>query len=136
MLNRLIRDVNNMDYNYSIDLNNRIIYVKVTGVINETNGADLGIQIRLKALELNCKIFFDFSESQNKISMGSAYFWFANQYGNIDPKIRYIPTAYHINNEETAFYSFLQTVAMNQGIRIRIFSIEEDALIWLKSQIY
>lgn len=136
MLNRLIRDVNNLNYNYSIDLKNRIIYVKVSGVINETNGADLGIQIRLKALELNCKIFFDLSESQNKISMGSAYFWFANQYNKIDPKVRYIPTAYLINNEQAVYYGFLQTVSMNQGIRIRVFSDEENAKFWLNSQFY
>jgi len=66
--------------------------------------------------------------------MGSAYFWFGNQYSKIDPKVRYIPCAYYISNVENVFYSFLQTVCMNQGIKIRVFGEEEDALSWLKSQ--
>jgi len=134
MLDRLITSEGTMSYHYSFDLMNRIIYVKICGVINETNAAELGAFLRTKALDMNFKLFFDLSESENKISMGSAYFWFGNQYSKIDPKVRYIPCAYYINIAENVFYSFLQTVCMNQGIKIRVFSVEQDALSWLKSQ--
>lgn len=136
MLDRLITNEGSMNYHYSFDLMNKIIYIKISGIINETNAAELGAFVRTKALDMNFKLFFDLIDSQNKISMGNAYFWFGNQYSKIDPKVRYIPCAYIINNTENVFYSFLQTVCMNQGIKIRIFSEEEDALSWLKSQSY
>jgi hypothetical protein len=119
---------------YTIDMFNKIIYVKVTGNIYENEAAELGVFFRKKALETNCKLFFDFSEAYNFILMGSLYFWFEHYYDQIDDKIRYIPTAYLMNKEQENLYNFIQTLCSNHGINISIFKSATAAENWLKSE--
>ncbi|MBP1677134.1 MAG: hypothetical protein H6Q20_1693 [Bacteroidetes bacterium] len=118
-------------YFYTIDIVNKIIYVKISGNIYENEAAEMGIFFRKKALETDCKLFFDFSEAYNFILMGSAYFWFEHYYDKIDEKIRYTPTAYIMNPEQESFYNFIQTVCLNHGINIRVYKSEEQAVKWL-----
>lgn len=119
---------------YTIDMFNKIIYVKVTGNMYENEAAELGVFFRKKALETNCKLFFDFSEAYNFILMGSLYFWFEHYYDEIDEKIRYIPTAYLMNKEQENLYNFIQTVCSNHGINISVFKSAAAAENWLKSE--
>lgn len=132
MLANLLYTRNKMEYNYSIDMANKIIHVKVTGDIYETDAAEMGLFLRRKALDLNCKLFLDLSEAFCYILMGTAYFWVERRYDVIDERMRYISTAYLINQEQESYYNFIQTVCLNHGVKIRVFKAEDDALAWLK----
>ncbi len=129
-----INTIRQLQYNYSIDMDKKIIYVKVKGNIIESEGAEMGLFFRTKALELDCKLYFDMTETHNSISMGSVYFWFEHQYGDINEKFRFINTAYKINDEQDKLYDFIQTVCFNQGIRTRVFKTENEAIEWLMSK--
>ncbi len=134
MVKSSIHTVGQLQYNYSVDMNNKIIYVKVKGKINESEGAEMGVFLRTKACELDCKLYLDMTETQNYVSMGSVYFWFEHRYNDVNEKFRFINTAYRVNDEQDKLYDFIQTICMNQGIRTRIFKSEIEAIAWLKIQ--
>lgn len=133
MLARQLYTRNKMEYNYSIDMVNKIIHVKVTGDIHETDAAEMGVLLRRKALDLNCKLFLDLSDAVSYILMGTAYFWVERRYDVVDERMRYISTAYLINPEQESYYNFIQTVCLNHGVKVRVFDVEDDAINWLKS---
>ena len=133
MLASLLYTKNKMEYNYSIDMVNKIIHVKVTGDIHETEAAEMGVLLRRKALDLKCKLFLDLSDANCHILMGTAYFWVERRYDVVDERMRYISTAYLINPEQESYYNFIQTLCLNHGIKVRIFKSEDDAIGWLKS---
>ena len=58
-----INTIRQLQYNYSVDMNKKIIYVKVEGNIIESEGAEMGLFFRTKALELGCKLYFDLTEN-------------------------------------------------------------------------
>jgi hypothetical protein len=122
-----------MEYTYDIIENYKVIFVKVSGILNVQEVALMGKTIRLKAKELNYKILFDFTHTKNKISTAEAYFWFTNHYDKIDMKLRYIPTAHISNEEDKSFFYFFETTCYNKCIKVKMFMEKEKALEWLKS---
>ncbi len=119
-----------MEYTYKVISNYKIIKVKVIGDLATKETASMGKIIRLKAKEMNYKIFFDLTQANNKISISEAYFWFADHYDNIDIKLRYIPTAYLTNEKDKSFFNFFETTCLNKGIRVKMFMKMEEAFEW------
>lgn len=119
-----------MEYSYVI--NNRIIYVIVAGILIAEEVALMGKEIRLKALNLNCKIIFDFTNTKNQITITESYFLFSNYYDNVDRRLRYIPTAHITNNENEDFFKFVETTSYNNGILIKMFKKREEVVKWFE----
>ncbi|MDD3079666.1 MAG: hypothetical protein PHH37_11270 [Paludibacter sp.] len=132
MLAKVLFNDKLMKYNYSIDINNKIIFVNVTGSIYESDASEIGLLLRQKAQEMRYSLIFNLVETDNNISMGSAYFWFEKYYDRINDKLRFIPTAYITHKNQGSYYNFIQTICLNHGIKTRIFDNEEAAINWLK----
>ncbi|MDD3321550.1 MAG: hypothetical protein PHS59_08915 [Paludibacter sp.] len=120
-----------MEYTFELINDFKIIEVKVFSIFEENDAVIMGKMIRKKAIELNYKILYDFSQSINRISYTKAYYWFREHYDNIDIKYRYIPTAHITNEEDFVFFNFFETTCINSGIRIKLFRKRDDALEWL-----
>jgi hypothetical protein len=121
-----------MKYTCEIISDYKIIKVKVVGDLTVRETASMGKAIRLKAIEINYKILFDFTQTKNKISIGDAYFWFSDNYDAIDNKLRYIKTAHLTNQVDKSDFGFFETSCFNKGISVKIFLEKEEALKWLK----
>ena len=119
-----------MEYSYVI--NNKIIIVIVVGILIAEEVALMGIKIRIKALNLNCKIIFDFTNAKNQMTIANAYYWFLDYYDNVDMKFRYIQTAHLSNEQNEAFFKFVETTCNNKGILIRMFKEKKEALLWFE----
>ena len=121
-----------MEYNYKLISEFKIIKVTVKGDISAEETALMGKTIRVKAKEIDYKIFFDLVQTRNRISIFEAYSWFADHYDKIDVKLRYIPTAYLSNEKDRDFFRFFETTCLNKGIRVRMFMEMDKAMEWLK----
>jgi hypothetical protein len=91
----------------------------------------MGLEILLKAKELNFKVIFDHRFSKNRISIAEAYSWFSNHYDHIDIELRRIPTAYISNKEDWDFYSFFECTCYNKGIPIKVFREQNADSEWI-----
>lgn len=120
-----------MQYTYSVNLVKKIILVKVKGNLVPAKAALLGRKIRSKAKELNCKIVFDLTDTQNYILIGEALFWISNHYDIIDSDLKFIPTAYIINDKDESFYTFVETVFSSKGLLAKSFKEEQAAIDWV-----
>ena len=109
--------------NYTTEINeiDTTIIVTTTGDLKTTETAEMGLLIRLQALDLKYKIIFDFSLSKNFISCGEAYFWFADYYDGINIKFRRIPTAIITNANDADFFEFYENTCYNRGIQLKMF---------------
>jgi hypothetical protein len=121
-----------MKYTCEIISDYKIIKVNVVGDLTVNEAASMGKTVRLKAIEMNYKILFDFTQTKNKISIGDAYFWFSDHYDTINSKLRYIKTAHLTNKIDKSDFDFFETSCFNKGISVKIFLETEKALEWLK----
>jgi hypothetical protein len=125
--------VENMNYKFEINSENRTIHVITMGDLITKEVAAMGLEIMMKAKELKYNIVYDHRQSKNKISIGEAYYWFSTHYDCIDKKLRFIPTAYIANKGDWDFYSFFECSCVNKGIPLRVFQEESSAIKWLES---
>ena len=122
-----------MEYTYEIIREDKIIIVTVWGDLTTAETALMGKTIRQKAKTMNYNILFDFRNSRHKLSIGEAYFWFANHYDKINIGFRTIPTVHLINENDKQFFHFFETTSFNKGIKIKMCTEMEHALEYLKS---
>jgi hypothetical protein len=121
-----------MEYTYEINSESKTINVITIGDLITEEAAALGLEVMMKAKELQYRIVFDHRLSKNRISIGEAYFWFSIHYDNIDRELRSIPTAYIVSEIDWEFYSFFQCTCINKGIPIKAFLDETAALKWFE----
>lgn len=120
-----------MEYTYELNSEMQTIIVKTTGYLTTKKTAAMGVEILLKAKDLNYKVIFDHRLSKNRISIAEAYSWYSNHYDHIDIELRRIPTAYISNKEDLPFYSFFECTCNNKGIIIKVFREENAVLEWV-----
>ncbi len=120
-----------MNYSYEKNESSKTITVRTTGHLNTKELSEMGVLIRLHAVDSKSKIIFDHRLSKNFITITQAYYWFSDYYDVIDIKLRQIPTAIITNKEDDNFFQFLETRCSNQGIPIKVFLEEKTAIDWL-----
>ena len=124
-----------MTYSYKIYKINEVskaIIVDVIGDMHTTDFAKLDVEICSLALNLNCKIIFNFKNAIIRIGFGEAYFWFSNHLDKVNLQFRRIPTAHIANDSNELFLHFIETTWSNQGVSIKMFKKDTDALEWLE----
>lgn len=120
-----------MNYSYQKNENTRIITVRTTGHLKTKELSEMGVLIRLQAIDMKYKIIFDHRLSKNLITITEAYYWFSDYYDVVNIKLRQIRSAIITNKEDNEFFQFLETTCSNQGIPIKVFLEEEPAIDWL-----
>jgi len=121
-----------MEYSYSVNDISQTIIVVIVGEVTAANFEKLDIEICLLALNLHYKIIFDFSQTTITISMGEAYFWFANHLDKINLLFRRIPTAHIANDKNENFFHFVEITWNNNGIITKMFKDLEEASNWVE----
>jgi hypothetical protein len=117
-----------MEHAYKIDESKQIIFVTITGNVHEKEASVVGILMRMKAIELNYGLLFDFRLSTNHITVGQAYFWFDRYY---DAELKKVKTVHLINQSDYHFFEFVQTTSKNRGAKLKVFTNEAEAIEWL-----
>jgi len=120
-----------MTYSYKINNTTKAIIVDINGEMYPTDFAKLDVEVCTLALNLNYKIIFNFKKAIVRICLGEAYFWFSNHLDNINLQFRFIPTAHIANDSNESFFHFVETTWSNQGVKIKMFKNEDEALNWL-----
>jgi len=120
-----------MEYSYEINEVSKTITVIIEGEVNARNFAKLNVEICTLAVSLHCKIIFDFTSAIVDISIGEAYFWFANHLDKINILFRRIPTAHIVNEKNESFFYFVETTWTNHGINTKMFKEGVLAQDWL-----
>jgi len=121
-----------MTYLYNIDKVKKNILVDVIGDIYTADFAKLDVEVCALALNLNCKIIFNFKNAIIRIGFGEAYFWFSKHLDNVNLQFRRIPTAHIANDSNERFFHFVETAWSNQGVRIKMVKNDTDALEWME----
>jgi hypothetical protein len=121
-----------MTYLYKIDKVRKNILVNIKGDIYTLEFAKLDVEVLTLALNLNYKIIFNFKSAIIRIGFGEAYFWFSKHLDNVNLQFRRIPTAHIANDSNERFFYFVETAWSNQGVRIKMFKNDTDALEWME----
>lgn len=121
-----------MIHTYNIDYENKTISVKTNGCLIKNELAAMGTASRIQAMDLDYKIIFDYSQSENYITITEAYYWFSDHYDKIDRRLREIPTAIITNKKDMEFFKFVETTCTNVGINIKVFLDENLAINWIR----
>ena len=131
-LDKNVKAQKNMKYNYKINAEKRTIIVQTIGDLYTIEVANMGLKVLSKAKELKYKVFFDYRQSRNKISIGDAYNWFSEHYDRFDKELKFIPTAYITNSEDWDFFAFFECTSYNKGIPVKVFKEENAVWEWFK----
>lgn len=121
-----------MIYLYKIVKAKKYILVDVIGDVHTAEFAKLDVEVCALASNLNYKIIFNFKRAIIRIGFGEAYFWFSKHLDNVNLQFRRIPTAHIANDSNEHFFYFVETAWSNQGIRIKMFKNDTDALEWIE----
>lgn len=122
--------MDNYTHEISVDDENNIVQMVVTGELNKDDGEKVILEARALADETNYDILCDVSRAKIKASMAELFFLARNK--DIYPAIPTEKTALLINPDSKKLYQFVENVTRNIGLKIRIFLKEEDARAWLK----
>lgn len=123
-----------MNYIEQILHKEKIIIVRISGELHAKKTAEMGLAIRLKAIEHNLKIILDFRKAINRISILQAHTWFSNFYDGINKNLRFIPTVHLISDEHEEFFNFVENSWCNRGIQLKVVKDEVAAINWINNQ--
>jgi len=122
-----------MDYEVSIDHDNKIVCALCKGTIDVTDAMSVTKDVRARAFELGYSVLYDATETFPQISFAQAYTYprdIKNLYA--DPKHRYGKAAIVCApGKDETFWKFLETTARNAGIIVRVFLDKSEAAQWL-----
>ena len=99
-----------MQLKEELDSTNSLITVRFSGHSSKEDLMEAIRNTRLKSIELNYKILFDFRGFVADVSIADAYYFIPDSYGK-DSKIMRIPAAYIYDEENKDILSF--TVSVN-----------------------
>lgn len=122
-----------MQYTEEIDKERKIVIARVSGGMTKEKIAPKTTKTRLRAKELNYCILFDFRKVNNYLTIVDAYYWLAEHYDDLDPTLKFIPTAHVVDTKDEEFSRFVETTFLNRGASIRVFTEESAAIGWLES---
>lgn len=122
-----------MNYTFKIETDKKFIHIITVGDLITNEVVAMGLEIMLKAKMLKYNILYDHRLSNNRISIAEAFDWYSIHYDYIDNELRRIPTAYIVNKEDWDFFSFFECTCYNNGIPIRVFQEECEAVKWVNS---
>lgn len=125
-------NIKGMEYSYVINDVNRLVSITVIGELYANDFAKLHIEVCSLALKRNYKLIFDFTNTNIRISIGEAYFWFSDHLDRVNMSFRRIPIAFITNELDKMFFSFVEVAWTNRGIRIKIFKEVKSALEWFE----
>ncbi|MCJ7734588.1 MAG: STAS/SEC14 domain-containing protein [Anaerolineales bacterium] len=122
------------EYTYTITLDEgkKLVHLVVEGELDQTQGQNVIIETRAKAVEHQYKIFCDITQTSIIATMADWFFLARNQ--DIYPKAPMEKTAILINPETQKTFKFVENVTRNVGINIKFFLDKEDALEWLEKE--
>ncbi|MEW8033436.1 MAG: hypothetical protein AB2540_05970 [Candidatus Thiodiazotropha endolucinida] len=120
-----------MKYEERIDDSRGIIFVKTTGTLIREKLGPAAAATRAKAKAKKYVLLFDFSESDNYLSLVDAVNWFKDYYDPIDTSLRHIRSAHLVGEQTEDFFQFVETAWLNRGGYIKVFRDEQSALEWL-----
>lgn len=123
-----------MNWIEEIDSESEIIVVRFFGNYQKETLLPIVTKARKKALTLDYKLIFDFSESHVQFSVADAYNWIPNHYDTIDPLLKIVPVANIPGEKNLELFSFVETTFLNKGAQIRLCENERDSKAWLNSK--
>ena len=82
-----------MQYTEEVDKERKIVIARVSGGMTKEKIAPETTQTRVRAKELNYSILFDFRKVHNYLTIVDAYYWLAEHYDDVDPTLKFVPTA-------------------------------------------
>jgi hypothetical protein len=120
-------------YEYWIteDEENHLVHLVVEGQVTKTEGENIIIETRRKAVEKQLPILCDISQAKINATLADWFFLVRNK--EIYPKAPSEKTAILIGSGTRDIFSFFENVTRNVGFNFKIFFSEEDAREWLKS---
>ena len=121
------------EYAITLDTENNIVHVVARGELDKKLGEEIITKTRLMAADLQYPILCDVSGAEVKVSFTDWFFLPRTLPIFKDIKIRIIKVALLISpGNQEGEYSFYETVARNEGMFLRLFSMEKEAVEWLK----
>ncbi|MCG8047636.1 MAG: hypothetical protein N0C89_18130, partial [Candidatus Thiodiazotropha endolucinida] len=76
-------------------------------------------------------LLFDFSGSDNYLSLVDAVNWFKDYYDPVDTSLKHIRSAHLVGEQTEDFFQFVETAWLNRGGYVKVFRDEQSALEWL-----
>lgn len=121
-----------MQYKCELDITSNILTVTIIGNLTREKAVLYGLSICKKATKDNCKLIFDFRLACNKICLGDAYFGIQDLYSIKNLDIKKIPTAHIPNEKDIEFFKFVETVAINRFVNVKMCRSIPEAKYWLE----
>jgi hypothetical protein len=120
-------------YTITLDHEQGLVHVIAQGEFDLESGGELITDARENATEHQYHILCDVRDSRAKVSLADWFFLPRRLAAYKNTKTRRIKTAILVTpGRQESVYRFFETVAVNLGLRIKIFLDEEDALGWLE----
>ena len=120
------------NYTITIDHEHSLVRVIARGFFSIPSGYALITEARTKAAEYGFKLVYNLKETKTKASFTDWFYLPRKLAAFRDPRTRRIQAALIVpDGEEEKKYRFLETVARNLSLNIRVFLDEDAALEWL-----
>ena len=121
------------EYTITLDTENGIVRVVARGELVKESGEEIITKARMTAAEHQYHILCDVRQAEVKVSIADWFFLPRTLPVYKNNKTRIIKTALIISprNQESE-YRFYETVAQNEGMNLRVFLKEEEAVEWIK----
>jgi hypothetical protein len=123
------------EYKVTVDPSNEIVRLIASGEIDKSLGHEMITETRMTASKHGYSIFCDATKAKVNVSVIDWFMLPRTLPVLQDPNIRKIKAAILIpSGEQEDNYKFYETVTYNEGMKVRVFLNEDDAISWLKSK--